>query len=399
MSIFRLAIKNITRSLYRSTAIFLAAGLIAWGVFSFSIIFQGIRESLQLSLSRLGADFMIIPWGGVTNFEEMKGVRLMSAATKNWMPIDMTERLLEIDGIARVSPQLYIQGFELLDLTPTYYTHLVAIDPATDFTLNPWMVNSWSQALDFNDAFIGSDVYAQIGDTLDIPGYKLNVVNKLEHTSTPADSSIFISYETAINFVQETKHDIGYDIRFMPDRATAIMVRVEQGRSVKDVYRSVLQNVNRARPLNSPDLFIAERDQMVGLIRTGVGLLVLMVILSMLFVGLVFTIAVNERRQEIGVLKALGFHRDAIIRSLITEGAVLAFIGGLAGVIVAGLIISTFGNSIATVLGMSFRTPSVLTLLVFVSGGLLLALLSIIIATLIPAWRITKQDAALIMQD
>jgi putative ABC transport system permease protein len=60
----------------------------------------------------------------------------------------------------------------------------------------------------------------------------------------------------------------------------------------------------------------------ISLLVGGIGILTIM------------TIAVNERRGEIGLLRALGAERAQILSLFLAEAAVLAAIGGVAGLVI-----------------------------------------------------------------
>jgi putative ABC transport system permease protein len=115
--------------------------------------------------------------------------------------------------------------------------------------------------------------------------------------------------------------------------------------------------------------------------------------------GLVFSIAANERRWEFGVLRALGFPQAFILKSLLVEGAVLAFTGGLFGAIIGGALLLALGGHAVQVAGLPLHTPSPGGLLASSLGGQVAALLSVTVAALVPAWRISKQDVSLAMRD
>ena len=67
-----------------------------------------------------------------------------------------------------------------------------------------------------------------------------------------------------------------------------------------------------------PDLFGSFKTQVQGQ-RTGMlAILGVVLILSVAIIGLIFSMAVNERRREIGVLRALGATRGAVLRSLLS---------------------------------------------------------------------------------
>ena len=122
-------------------------------------------------------------------------------------------------------------------------------------------------------------------------------------------------------------------------------------------------------------------------------------LLSVVLIGLVFSMAAYERRRELGVLRALGATRNFVLRSRLTEAGLLALGGGVAGVVVVAIGLSVFRKAIFDNLGIPFVFPDVPGLLLQVGLGLLLALLSVTLAALIPAYRISHEDPAAAMRE
>ena len=137
---------------------------------------------------------------------------------------------------------------------------------------------------------------------------------------------------------------------------------------------------------------------MASLLRTIPGMLGITWVLSIVFIGLVFSIAVNERRREIGVLRALGSTRSFVLRSILAEGFILALGGGAVGVILTALAVWLFRDEIVQSAGLPLLTPSPFALLALGLGGLALALASVTLAALSPALRISRQDPAVAMR-
>jgi putative ABC transport system permease protein len=118
-------------------------------------------------------------------------------------------------------------------------------------------------------------------------------------------------------------------------------------------------------------------------------------IIIVLGIGNTLSMAVMERTGEIGTMLAMGADRRRILRNFIFEGISLALIGGLVGIIVAMLlafIITAIGFQMPPPPGMSkdwtveiHATPRV------VWNTLVIAIPSIILASIIPAWRASSQ--------
>ena len=119
----------------------------------------------------------------------------------------------------------------------------------------------------------------------------------------------------------------------------------------------------------------------------------------MVLIGLVFLMAANERRRELGVLRAIGATRWFICESLLAEAGILAFCGAAVGVFLAVLAIYLFRRLIMVSLGLPFLLPSPGPLALQIGAGLLLAMLSVFLAALFPALKISRQDPAIAMRE
>jgi putative ABC transport system permease protein len=98
------------------------------------------------------------------------------------------------------------------------------------------------------------------------------------------------------------------------------------------------------------DVTVIAQDAMVETFSSVLGVLTMALVgiasvsLTVAGVGImnVMLVAVAERRQEVGLLKALGASTRQILGVFITEAAVLSTIGGLLGLLVGWLVIRVF---------------------------------------------------------
>ena len=92
------------------------------------------------------------------------------------------------------------------------------------------------------------------------------------------------------------------------------------------------------------DINIAEQFKQVETLFTGIDILALFIGLSTLLAGIIgigniMWVIVKERTQEIGIRRAIGAKPKDIIVQVLSEGAALTIIAGLAGMIFAVLIL------------------------------------------------------------
>ena len=110
----------------------------------------------------------------------------------------------------------------------------------------------------------------------------------------------------------------------------------------------------------------------LSLILTSVVLAAFFVIL--VIVGNSMILSIRERTREIGVMKTLGFTSGRIFRMVLTESLLVALIGGVLGVLAAGLMVSLVNKAPiqlpVLVLGGSVWTQALLYVAVlgFITG-------------------------------
>ncbi|MGD2050103.1 MAG: FtsX-like permease family protein, partial [Chloroflexota bacterium] len=379
---------------FRSLAILVVAALVAGLALIATVIVRGAEASLRTNLSRLGADILVLPWGTMT--EKIEGIRLMSAPIEGWMPRNSMEKVAAVDGVAAVSPQLYLASLEDSPYSPYPQIHLVAFDPATDFTLRPWLAPGRLADLAEGDAIAGAYFTLPVGsDEFSLFGTPLKLVDRLAPTETSIDNTLFVSFETADQMILRSQGALN----IIPGTISAIMVRLTFDSDPHQVAGRILEDVPGVTPLETPNMFQTERRQMIGILRTLLGSLVAIWILAVVFMGLVFSIAVNERRFEIGALRAIGFPSRLIFRTLLMEGATLAIIGGFAGILITNLGFAAFGDQLMRLANLPLSFPSIPGLISFSLGGQTLALVSVTLAGFIPAWRISHEEVAMTMRE
>ncbi|MGD2030563.1 MAG: ABC transporter permease [Desulfobacterales bacterium] len=140
------------------------------------------------------------------------------------------------------------------------------------------------------------------------------------------------------------------------------------------------------------DFTITTQEQMLDVLGSVLNILTLAVGalggISLLVGGVgiltIMTISVNERRAEIGLLRAIGAGRGQILSLFIGEAVVLASIGGL-----AGLMIGTGG---AWLLGIFVPALPTHTPWLYVILAEILAALIGLLAGVLPAYRAANLD-------
>ena len=396
MQLIRLALKNIRGSGFRSVAIFIAVMGVAGFLLATTIIIDGARYSLDAGLERLGADIVVVPKGAEVKLET---ALLMGKPTDSWMPRTNTDLVADIPGVAKVSPQVYLMSMYDAPCCAVSEMFMVVFDPATDFTITPWLEHNLGRPLETGEVIGGRYVYVPEGaDGITLYGYNTHLVGNLEPTGTGLDQTLFMTLDTAIEMSAKSEDLAMMPLNMNPDIISVIMVKTDPGVDPHKVAIAIRQNTDMV-PLESPNLFGMFRSQMNGLLWGFFAITLIVWAVTMVIIGIVFSMAANERRREMAVLRAVGATRNFIFRSVLAEAALLALGGAASGIAVAAFLLYVFKDMIAGSLKMPFLFPSWGSFIGLFSAGVGLAIITVTLAALLPALRLSRQELAIAMRE
>ncbi len=170
-----------------------------------------------------------------------------------------------------------------------------------------------------------------------------------------------------------------------------IAFRLKDAGGFEEAQRAFLADQRIQVDAHRESEFYASQSALLGNILRFLAIM----ITSIMAVGAVFGAvntmyaAVSSRTPEIAVLLTLGFHPRSVLASFLVESAVIAFLGGIVGCLLAlpinGVITSTTNWASFSEIAFAFRvTPQLLL------AGLVFAVLMGIVGGFFPARRASK---------
>lgn len=397
MQLVRLALKNIRGSGFRSIAVLLSVMAVAGFLLATTIIIAGARYSLDAGLKRLGADILVVPEGAEIKIET---ALLMGKPVDVWMPRENVQKIASIPGVEAVSPQIYLASMFDSPCCAVSEMFMVVYDPETDFTISPWLEKNLGRKLAPGEVIGGNYIFVPEGSQyIQLYGYDTNLVGNLEPTGTGMDQTLFMTMETALEMAESSRTTALMTLDIKPDAVSTIMVRVARGVDPHRVAIQILKDLEGMVPMESPNLFGMFRTQMNGLLWGFFAITIIVWTATIVLIGIVFSMAANERRREMAVLRAVGATRNFIFRSVLTEAALLALGGAVTGIGTAASGLYIFRNVIAGSLKMPFLFPSLPSFIGLFGAGVSLAIISLALSALIPALRLSRQELAIAMRE
>lgn len=396
MNFTRLVLRNIERRPFRNWVVFLCSALVAFLTVSTTVVVGGARDSLSLVVDRLGADIIVVPAGAE---DRLENAFLMGSLEKIWMSDQVLEAVAQVPGVAAVSPQVYLETLVGATCCAVPEMFMLAYDPATDFTLKPWLDRNLDDGLAVGEAIGGSYVFVPEGaDDILIYGYGVKLAANLEATGTGLDQSMFFTMATAEDIARVSIERATQPLEIPSDAISSVMVKVDPTYNAHDVAVELKRLVTGVVAVESSNLFATHRARIAGLSQTLLALIGIAWGLSVVLVGLLFSMVVNERKREIGVLRALGADRLTVLVSLLFEGLVLSLFGGMAGNGLSLLAITTLRGNLMDWLGFPFLLPTSAEAFPLVLLGLGVAAVTVFIAIILPTTRISTMDPVVAMR-
>lgn len=221
-----------------------------------------------------------------------------------------------------------------------------------------------------------------LGEVVRIGGGRFRVVGIMEPRGRllgiDIDDAVYIPTASAMTLLNRTELDeidleysAGYEAQRMVERVTEVLTERHRG--------------NEDFTVTSQEAMLEVFGNVMNMITAAVGAIGgISLLVGMIGILTTMWIAVGERTQEIGLLRAVGAGRAQVRQVFLTEAAALALAGGAAG-LGAGLGLAALLR--AAIPGLPVETP-----FTFAVAALVLSAATGLAAGVLPAQRAARMD-------
>lgn len=388
-----LAIQNLGRRKVRTSLLIAAVAISSAIAFAGAVMMRSISASMEVGLSRLGADLMVVPRSALTNIT----VALLTVEpTDQTMPADAIDEA-RVAGIARASAQrIFRTGHSGLgghgDLVD-----LIGFDPATDFTVQPWIAERLDRPMASDDVLVGAARDLPLGSELVLFGKPFRVYGKLARTGSGThERGVFMASSSLIALAPAVRQHTGATPPMLdPANVTGFLIEVAPGKTELQVRFALLSKLPDAKVIAGGSLLTGIRQGLVALLGGMLGLVALLSTSTAVMVIVLFSAVVAERRRELGLLKAIGARRSQIVGLMMAEAVVATAGGGALGVLLGVLLLRLFERALVhhvTQMGIPFIWLSGLGTVAVAATCVAAAALIGILGAAVPAWRVGRRE-------
>jgi len=359
----------------RRWLVFLSALVLAGLATATSLVARSADASLRLAQGWLNADLVVVPAGCA---ESVARGLVLGEPVPAHLPYDSAQRIAAIPGVAAASAQLYLRCPLRGASCAVPGQFLVAYDPATDFTLRPFLERSLPQGLAPGSALGGSAATLPRGEEMILVyGCPLRLAGSLPATGTNLDRALFFTLETAHQVAAASFGAADPPLRVPLADTSSVLVRLRPDGDPRAVTEEVERQVPGATAAPAGALLAGFRAQADGLQQGMLAALGVAAALWGACAALRRTVAGSRRSLDAGI--------GAPVPLRPGEESVEALGGAGLGAALACVAVRVWGVSLSARLGLPFLPSAVPASVAVV--GLALALAALAPAAGMAGWR------------
>lgn len=386
ISLFRLAYQNLQVKHLRFYIILVSVSIVIGALFASSILISGIHHSLDKGLSKLGADLLVIPKDSLVN---MKSALLTGEPSAFYMDSAVLDKIRSLKGVKKVSGQVFLTSAtgECCVLGNSF---LIGFEPLDDFTVMPWVEKKASADLPVDGAIIGAMTPFEVGDNVKFYGVHLRVWGRLERTGIGLyDNAIFFNIQKAQEMSEYSQADPSITpLAPLKGKVSGALVQLAVGAKIPFITFSILRDNPELKAVTTGNISTSARQTTVAVFSGIIALIVILVLSNILMINAIFSAVVNERKREIGIIRAIGATRPDIFKLIIYEALLISVMSGVVGMLLGGGLLKLFQRSIVfylRLLNIPFMLPPVEFIGTMAGAAILVALLMGISGSAYPA--------------
>jgi len=417
ISLLGLSACNIRRKSFRTVSLVMALAVVIGAFFANLLLTRTIGNTLALGAGRLGADLVVVPAS-----HEKAAQEILQKGTPHVFNMSRTvyDNLREWPEVEKASPQIFFRPFSSLVCCTTEKVLVVGYDPQTDFTIKPWVSYHLRKQQRDDEIVVGAQVKLYPGQSIALLGERVKVAASLDHTGIGYyDNSAFIPLKGAqklINFLKENEKEgklrkrrgaQDLSLAHLFDAASleedqmrnvvatgvsAIFVKAADGVDIQALAKKISRKIPEAAVVNVRAATASIKKQLTSMLDSFALPIFILVVMGTIILMVVFSMSANERRREIGLLRAMGARKIHIFQLFFMEFMGITLLGGLFGILGGGGLLILFKNKIMASLDLLYIWPDLPTVFQVFVLTFLVALLVGLAAGLYPSIKAAKME-------
>lgn len=396
-AVTKLIRQNLSRRPWRTWSMIWFVFVLSFALFAMGVLLDSFSGSLTQTINRLGADLIVVPKEFDKNLADTLFLGKLNTFQfdRRWV-----DRIAQLEGIEALSCQTYFHTLSADCCSAPI--QLIIYEPETDFVVQPWLERRDSPLPGHDEIYIGSKIIPPNPHELVLFGLSYRVLGQLETSNTAFDTCVFMTEEGAQRMLDSEKYqeNFGEPAYRAEDFVSSVLIKVAAGTDAKSLARTINFRLDGApvAAYTTFDIFSDFGAAAESLQQYVTLLFVVILILVIFALFIIFTITVNERTGEFGLLTSLGVSNGIMTRVILGEAALIGSTGGLLGAGLAYFLLVVFRIPLKQVLNLPRLDPTPGFALGLLGKCFVLALGVALLSASYAAWRIARSSPDQLMK-
>ena len=381
----------------RTLALLLLSAFLCFAALAGSLFISGLNSGLRSLQNRLGADIMVVPYEAASK-SKLSDIVLQGNPGYFYMDQSIVEKLKNLDGIGELSTQFFLATASASCCSTS--VQIIGFDPDTDFTIQPWVRNSFQGELGYMEVLVGNNLNAFPGDTLTFYGSDVTVASRLDPTGTYLDTAVYANEETIKTLIAEAYEKQIYDFGEIDPYGvvSCVLINVADGAVVEEVLNDINIHVRKVEAVQTSTLLADVSSKLSGAASLISWLIAAIWVLTLLILVITFVMISNERKKEFAVLRAMGASRRKLAGLIMKEAFFVSCLGSVAGAVISILAVLLLSGPVEQAMGLPFLLPAFPGMLLLILVSIAASILAGSVSAAISAFRISGIDTATILR-
>ena len=298
MNINKLPVRNLIKKPLRSAALIFISAFLVISMFGGSVIVKSLQNGMNNLEARLGADVIVVP-NSAKSKTDLENMLLQGTPGYFYMDKSYIDKIAEIDGVEKVSAQYFLASAKAGCCSVA--VQIIGFDPENDFSIQPWIRNSYKEKLELYDVVVGSDINSIAGSQIKLYNTNCKVAAKLEKTGTALDTAIYANAETVKELIKAAdKQGINVLSENNPDSViSSVYVKVMDGYDPQAVTDDINIHIRKVQAVRTKNMMTGISDSLSAISSAVTVLLIVVWIMSLIIMFIAFSMLINERKKEL----------------------------------------------------------------------------------------------------
>jgi putative ABC transport system permease protein len=391
-----LSLTNLKAKPVRSTCLVIVAAFLAFALFGGSVLTLNLRKGLNTITKRFGADLMVVPQGAA---EKAQDTILNGKMGYYYFDTGVVGAIEGIEGVVCASPQFFLASLSAACCDDA--VQLIAYDPKTDFVVQPWMAEKHQKTVTDGQVVVGSRISMRPNGTIKLFNCEYPVAAQLSPSASGFDTSIFMTMITMRQII-DTAHAEKYNFladSYDNDVISAVLIKADPSKNPSSIAIDLRRKVDGIDVLVSQGIFSRIAEAISGLESYIFSFSAIMWVLAVIVLAAVFSGSIHERKKEFALFRIMGATRKKLIAIVLSESALAASVGSIAGIVLASLTVFPFSTYISERLALPYLDMSPYSILLLAMVTIALSVLAGPFASLYSALKISRAETYFTMRD